>query len=90
LVMLEARACGTPIIAYRHRSVPEVLADGITGFIVDELEDAVKATERITTLSRSHCRQPFEQRFGVTRMAEDYVAIYRRLTDTKPTSAYAG
>jgi glycosyltransferase involved in cell wall biosynthesis len=90
LVMVEAMACGTPVIAYRHGSVPEVIADGVTGFIVDELEDAVKAAECIAALSRNHCRQLFEQRFSAARMAEDYVAIYQRLTDKKLTSAYAG
>jgi glycosyltransferase involved in cell wall biosynthesis len=90
LVMVEAMACGTPIIAYRHGSVPEVIADGVTGFIVDEVEGAVKAVARIATLNRNHCRQRFEQRFSVVRMAEDYEAIYRRLTDKKPASAHAG
>jgi glycosyltransferase involved in cell wall biosynthesis len=82
--MIEAMACGTPVIAYRSGSVPEVIDDGATGFIVDGLEDAAKAAERISTLSRKRCREVFEQRFVASRMAEDYVAIYQRLIDPKP------
>jgi glycosyltransferase involved in cell wall biosynthesis len=84
LVMIETMACGTPVIAYRSGSVPEVIDDGVTGFIVEGLEDAVKAAERISTLSRKRCRELFEQRFVASRMAEDYVAIYQRLIDPKP------
>jgi glycosyltransferase involved in cell wall biosynthesis len=84
LVMIEAMACGTPVIAYRSGSVPEVIDDGVTGFIVAGVEDATKAAERISTLSRKRCRELFEQRFVASRMAEDYVAIYQRLIDPKP------
>jgi glycosyltransferase involved in cell wall biosynthesis len=84
LVMIEAMACGTPVIAYRSGSVPEVIDDGVTGFIVEGLEDAVKAAERISTLSRKRCRELFEQRFVASRTAADYVAIYERLIDPKP------
>jgi glycosyltransferase involved in cell wall biosynthesis len=84
LVMIEAMACGTPVIAYRSGSVPEVIDDGVTGFIVEGLEDAVKAAERISTLSRKRCWELFEQRFVASRMAADYVAIYERLIDSKP------
>jgi len=79
LVMIEAMACGTPIIAYRNGSVPEVIEHGATGFVVDGLEDAVKAVERLPTISRRRCREVFEERFSARRMAHDYVAAYRRL-----------
>jgi glycosyltransferase involved in cell wall biosynthesis len=81
LVMIEALACGTPIIAYRRGSVPEVLEHGVTGFIVQGLEEAVKAIERIPMLSRSRCRQVFEERFSATRMASDYLTIYQQLLE---------
>jgi glycosyltransferase involved in cell wall biosynthesis len=77
LVMIEALACGTPVIAWRRGSVPEVLADGITGYIVDSVEEAVTAVEKVDRLSRIACRQVFEQRFDASRMANDYVDIYR-------------
>jgi glycosyltransferase involved in cell wall biosynthesis len=79
LVMIEALACGTPVIAYRRGSVPEVLEHGVTGFAAQGLHEAVKAVERIPLLSRSRCRQIFEERFSATRMAHDYLAIYQRL-----------
>ncbi|MDD2353331.1 MAG: glycosyltransferase family 4 protein [Atribacterota bacterium] len=79
LVMIEAMACGTPIIAYRHGSVPEVMEEGHTGFIVTGLEDAIDAARRIPELSRKRCREIFEQRFTATRMAQDYLTLYERL-----------
>ena len=79
LVMIEAMACGTPTIAYRRGSVEEVIEDGVTGFIVDDLEDAVAAVERVSGLSRKRCREVFEDRFTASRMAQDYLAIYQRL-----------
>jgi glycosyltransferase involved in cell wall biosynthesis len=81
LVMIEAMACGTPVIAYRQGSVPEVMEEGVTGFIVHSLEDAVLAAERIPSLSRQRCRQLFEGRFSASRMARDYLAIYQRVVD---------
>src|SRR5207247_396666 len=63
LAMIEALACGTPVIAYRQGSVPEILDHGVTGFIVEGLEDALRAVERIGEISRRRCRQVFEQRF---------------------------
>src|SRR5579875_2084795 len=79
LVMIEALACGTPVIAWRCGSVPEVIDDGVTGFIVDSLDEAVQAVSRVTSLSRRRCREVFEQRFSAARMTQDYVAIYERL-----------
>jgi glycosyltransferase involved in cell wall biosynthesis len=83
LVTIEAMACGTPVVAYRRGSVPEILEDGVTGFVVDSLEEAVDAVARVDTLSRSKCRQVFEKRFTATRMARDYLAIYHRLVEAK-------
>jgi len=79
LVMIEAMACGTPVIAYRRGSVPEVIEDGVNGFVVGNIEDAVDAVRRISGLSRLQCRHMFESRFSVSRMANDYLYIYDRL-----------
>ena len=76
LVMIEALACGTPVVAFRHGSVPEILEDGVTGFIVDDLEAAVEATRRIRELSREVCRREFERRFTVEKMASAYSRLY--------------
>jgi glycosyltransferase involved in cell wall biosynthesis len=79
LVMVEAIACGTPVIAYRSGAVPEVMEEGHTGFIVSELKDAVEAAWWVPELSRKRCREVFEKRFTATRMAHDYVQVYERL-----------
>lgn len=81
LVMIEAMACGTPVVAYRHGSVPEVIDHGLTGFIVDPGdEDAfVAAAKNVPTLSRAKVRAQFERRFTARRMAEDYLGVYERL-----------
>ena len=79
LVMIEALACGTPVIAWRCGSVPEVIADGVTGFVVDSVDQAVQAVERVAGLSRHACRTAFEERFDIARMARDYLEVYRRL-----------
>jgi len=76
LVMIEAMACGTPVIAYRRGSVPEVVRDGVTGWIVDGLDEAVAAVQRIESIDRAACRRHFESRFSARRMAEDYLRVY--------------
>jgi glycosyltransferase involved in cell wall biosynthesis len=81
LVMIESMACGTPVIAYDCGSVPEVMEDGVTGFIVRDLNDAVKGVNRVRDLSRSRCREVFEKRFAADWMASDYVDVYKRLID---------
>jgi glycosyltransferase involved in cell wall biosynthesis len=83
LVMVEAMACGTPVIAYRDGSVPEVMEEGHTGFIVKGLKDAVKAVRHVPELSRKRCREVFEQRFTAARMAHDYVQVYEQLIQLK-------
>jgi glycosyltransferase involved in cell wall biosynthesis len=79
LVMIEAMACGTPVIAWRNGSVPEIIEDGRTGFIVDSVEEAVRAVGWVAGLSRLVCRKVFEERFDAARMARDYLEVYRRL-----------
>jgi glycosyltransferase involved in cell wall biosynthesis len=89
LVMIEAMACGTPIIAFRNGSVPEIMVEGQTGFVVDSIEDAVAAVPRIREVSRRGCRDIFEQRFTARRMAVDYVRVYARMMN-RPTQVTAG
>jgi glycosyltransferase involved in cell wall biosynthesis len=79
LAMIEAMACGCPIVAFRHGSVPEVVEDGVTGFVVDSVEEAVAACARLDRLDRATVRARFEQRWSARRMAEDYLAVYQRL-----------
>jgi glycosyltransferase involved in cell wall biosynthesis len=79
LVMIEAMACGTPVIAYRGGAVSEIVASGHTGFVVETLADAVEAVRRVGELSRKRCREVFEQRFTAARMAHDYVHEFKRL-----------
>jgi glycosyltransferase involved in cell wall biosynthesis len=79
LSMIEAMACGTPTIAFCRGSVPEVIDDGVTGFIVRNEEEAVKAVERVSGLCRARCRATFERRFTASRMAKDYLSIYEAL-----------
>jgi glycosyltransferase involved in cell wall biosynthesis len=79
LAMIEAMACGTPVIAYRRGSVPEVVAEGRSGNIVDNEDGAVAAVERIRHFDRATCRHIFEERFTVARMAHEYVNVYRRV-----------
>ena len=79
LVMIEAMACGTPVIAFNSGSVPEVMDNGVTGFIVNDIDEAVSAVGKIHTLDRARVRATFDRRFTARRMAEDYVTVYRRL-----------
>jgi glycosyltransferase involved in cell wall biosynthesis len=84
LVMIEALACGTPAIVYRPGSVPEVLEDSVTGWLVEDSEAAVQAVTRIPQLSRARCRQVFEERFTAARMARDYVTLYHQVVAEPP------
>jgi glycosyltransferase involved in cell wall biosynthesis len=85
LVMIEALACGTPVVAFRRGSVPEVIEDGVSGFVVDTVAEAVEAVRRLARISRARCRMAFERRFTARRMASDYVDVYRRLV-SQPTT----
>jgi glycosyltransferase involved in cell wall biosynthesis len=80
LVMIEAMACGTPIVAYNRGSVPEIVEDGLTGFIVEDELSAIGAIHRVMGLSRAAVRHRFEQRFTARRMATEYLSVYRSLT----------
>jgi glycosyltransferase involved in cell wall biosynthesis len=84
LVMIEAMACGTPVIAFNSGSVPEVIDDGVSGFIVDGIDGAVAALGRLHQLERATVRATFERRWTSRRMAEDYVAVYQQLIDQGP------
>jgi glycosyltransferase involved in cell wall biosynthesis len=81
LVMIEAMACGTPVIAYNRGSVPEVIEDGVTGFIVEDEAGAMGAVDRLAHLSRTAIRRRFEERFTARRMALDYLSVYRGLKE---------
>ena len=78
LVMIEAMACGTPVLAFRHGSVPEVIDEGVTGKIVDTMDEAVAAMPQLLALDRRKVRRRFEERFTAERMARDYVALYAK------------
>ena len=79
LVMIESMACATPVIAYGMGSVPEVMTEGVTGFIVTNMDQAVNAVKRLWSLDRQACRRIFEKRFTSKRMARDYVKLYQNL-----------
>jgi glycosyltransferase involved in cell wall biosynthesis len=89
LVRIEAIAYKTLVIAYCHESIPDLIADGITGFMIDGLEAARRAAEHIPTLSQTHRRRLFEPRINVPRMAEDYLTVYQRPIESKLTLIYA-
>ena len=88
--MIEALACGTPVIAWRNGSVPEVIADGVTGYLVDSIDEAVRAVGQVASLSRCVCRRVFEERFDAARMAREYVEVYRRLVVERNASGRVG
>ncbi|HTT03158.1 MAG TPA: glycosyltransferase family 4 protein [Steroidobacteraceae bacterium] len=79
LSMIEAMACGTPVIAFRHGSVPEVIDEGVTGYIAESVDEATELVMRARTFDRRRCRARFEQRFSAARMAREYCRIYEAL-----------
>jgi glycosyltransferase involved in cell wall biosynthesis len=85
LVMIEAMACGTPVIAFNCGSVPELMDDGVTGFVVNSIDEAVAALGKVHTLDRARVRATFDRRFTARRMAEDYIDVYRGLIDKAAT-----
>lgn len=87
LAMIEAMSCGTPVIAWPHGSVPEIVDPGVTGFLVQSIDDAVQATRRVNELDRSRVRARFDQRFSAPRMARDYLSAYRTLGGTRTVRA---
>jgi glycosyltransferase involved in cell wall biosynthesis len=88
LVMIEAMACGTPVIAWNNGSVPEIIEDGINGFIVDNVEDAIGCVSRLDGVRRGACRHAFEARFSVRRMTLDYLQVYEDIIrDYQPSTS---
>lgn len=85
LTMIESMACGTPTIAFPCGSVPEVLEDNVSGFIVRNIEEAVDAVRHAEHFDRARCRLEFERRFMASRMAEDYLRLYEMLIETQPS-----
>jgi glycosyltransferase involved in cell wall biosynthesis len=79
LTVIEGMACGTPVIAYRRGSMPELIEHGVTGFLVDSFDEAVEAIGRLGEIDRTRCRRAVEERFTVDRMADEYLALYRRI-----------
>jgi glycosyltransferase involved in cell wall biosynthesis len=90
LVMIEAMACGTPVIAFRRGSVPEIVEDGVTGFVIDGEDQAPAALSRLRTLDRRRIRAAFERRFTARRMAKDYLRIYGLLTGRSERVGFQG
>jgi glycosyltransferase involved in cell wall biosynthesis len=90
LVMIESMSCGTPVIAYGNGSVPEIIKNGVNGYIVENQEQAVAAVQKIPELDRKQCRDDFIERFSVERMASDYVELYEHILENDTRYAYAG
>lgn len=86
LVLIEAMSCGTPVVAYRHGSVPELVEEGETGYIVEEFDEAVEAVQDIDGISRRRCREVFEDRFTARKMAKNYLEVYERIQFRSPVS----
>ena len=82
LVLIESMACGTPVVAFRRGSVPEIIDEGISGCIVEDLDEAVDAVFRAVALDRVRCRRAFEERFTAARMARDYLELYLKGIDS--------
>lgn len=90
LVMIEAMACGTPVIAFHQGSVPEIIVHGLNGFICEDTDSAVESLRNIKHIRREECRRLFEQRFTAVRMAQDYLRIYRHIqSEHRGTRTYS-
>ena len=86
LAMIEGMACGTPVIAWNCGSVPEIIDDGITGRIIDSIDEAVAAVDEVAAFDRAAVRRRFEERFSAERMADDYLAVYAQVIDAASSS----
>ena len=87
LSVVEAMACGTPVIAFPRGSMPEIIADGVNGLLVNDWEEAVSAVQKIESLDRQRCRQIVEERFSKERMVEDYLQVYKQILETSSKNA---
>lgn len=83
LVLIEALACGTPVLAYRRGSIPEVIEDGVTGLVSENLSEMAESVAKIADIDRRRCRAAFDERFTADRMARDYVALYERIIEER-------
>ena len=90
LVMIEALACGVPVLAFRGGSVDEVIDEGVTGVVVESVDEAIAALPVVESLDRRRCRAVFEERFSARRMAEDYVALYEAVIARKASGMLSG
>jgi glycosyltransferase involved in cell wall biosynthesis len=88
IVLIEALACGTPVFAYRRGSIPEIIVDGVTGFVCESMAEMVAKIDRLPLIQRRRCREAFESRFTVERMVKDYLNVYERMA-TVPARAHA-
>jgi glycosyltransferase involved in cell wall biosynthesis len=89
LVLIEALACGTPVLAYRRGSIPEIIDHGVTGFVCETVDEMVEAVGQVPLLERRRCRAAFDERFTADRMARDYVALYERILEGASVQAVA-
>jgi glycosyltransferase involved in cell wall biosynthesis len=83
LSVVEAMACGTPVVAFNRGSMPEIIVDGITGFLVNNLDEMVKAVDKVRQLDRLQCRKLVKERFSVDRMVQDYMEVYEKIINQK-------
>jgi glycosyltransferase involved in cell wall biosynthesis len=83
LVAIESMACGTPVIAFHAGSMPEIIDEGITGYVVNSVDEAVEAVNKIQSINRKACRKKFEERFHISRMVDDYERVYSRIIESK-------
>jgi glycosyltransferase involved in cell wall biosynthesis len=88
IVLIEALACGTPVFAYRRGSIPEIIDDGMTGFVCESMAEMVSKIDRLPLIQRQHCREAFLSRFTAERMVKDYLNVYERMA-TVPSRAHA-
>ncbi len=83
LLLIEALACGTPVLAYRRGAIPEIIDNGVTGFVSENLSEMAEAVGRLSEIDRRRCRDAFEERFTADRMARNYVALYKRIIEDR-------
>jgi glycosyltransferase involved in cell wall biosynthesis len=88
IVLIEALACGTPVFAYRRGSIPEIIDDGVTGFVCESMAEMVAKIDQLPLINRQRCREAFQSRFTVERMVQDYLAVYERMA-TVPSRVHA-